>query len=303
MPEIRLILESVFSYLPEVVGMILRFLPARELRTTARVNRTWRDVSVRLLLSRMEWKAHYLEDKLITGNEIDDVIENIYSEPRMVIHLSHREIWFTRRDPRRRRNEERQLVRSVYNLFSKLPPGCVTLGCTTERILFQKPMDDLGPNHIHHLKAGHAFLCAPSMPGVKYHHVYLRTPRPPPGGDWPDMFELAADSPVKLVIMIALSASRDFIPFLAAGTANKNKFCLLFWRLRSLIVKSFYTSKCEGNGEIDSNTRKPKHRNIRLYLILGLKGLNETFNPFTKPQNSIPNDVRILLAISRLKLK
>ena len=72
---------------------------------------------------------------------------------------------------------------------------------------------------MHHLKTGHAFMCAPHMPGVDYHHVYLRTPRPPLESGWCDMFDLPADSPVKLVILIALSASRDFIPFIAAGIA------------------------------------------------------------------------------------
>lgn len=202
---------------PEIVDMILRNLPAKELRTTARVNTMWRNISMRILHSRTNWTVHYLADKLITGNEIDTVIENMHTEPRLVIQLSHREIWFTRREPRRRRNEERQLVRSVFNLFSKLPPGCVTLGCTTERIVFQRPVDKFTPDQILHLKSGHAFMCAPNMPGVEYHHVYLRTARPPPASGWCEMFDLPADKPVKLVILIALSASRDFIPFIAAG--------------------------------------------------------------------------------------
>lgn len=212
--------RSFLPYVPEMVDMILRYLPAKELRTAARVSRLWRNISIRILHSRTTWTVHYLADKLITGNEIDNVIENMYTEPRMVIQLSHREIWFTRREPRRRRNEERQLVRSVFHLFSKLPPGCVTLGCTTERIVFQQPMDESTPNHIHHFKTGHAFLCAPHMPGVHYHHVYLRTPRPPPASDWCDMFDLPADTPVKLVVLIALSASRDFIPFIASGNMH-----------------------------------------------------------------------------------
>lgn len=210
--------QSFLPYVPEMVDMILRYLPAKELRTTARVCRMWRNISTRILHSRTTWTVHHLADKLITGSEIDDVFENMFTEPRMVIQLSHREIWFTRREPRRRRNEERQLVRSVFNLFAKLPPGCVTIGCTTERIVFQQPTDEFTPNLIHHIKTGHAFICAPHMPGVCYHHVYLRTPRPPPASDWCDMFDLPAHTPVKLVVLIALSASRDFIPFLASGT-------------------------------------------------------------------------------------
>lgn len=205
---------------PEILDMILQYLPARELRTTARVNILWRNISMRILHSRTSWSIYYLADKLITGNEIDTIIENMYTEPRLVIHLSHREIWFTRREPRRRRNEERQLVRSVFNLYSKLPPGCVTLGCTTERIVFQQPIDEFTPDRMLHLKAGHAFMCAPYMPGVKYHHVYLRTPKPPSASNWCAMFDLPADTPVKLVILIALSASRDFIPFIAAGNVR-----------------------------------------------------------------------------------
>ena len=197
--------------------MILRYLPARDLRTTARVNTVWRNVSLRILHSRTTWSINYLADKLITGNEMDSMIENMHTEPRLVMQLSHREIWFTRREPRRRRTEERQLVRSVYNLFSKLPPGCVTLGCTTERIVFQQRVDEFTPDQILHLKSGHAFLCAPYMPGVEYHHVYIRTPRPPASSSWSEMFDVSATTPVKLVILIALSASRDFIPFIAAG--------------------------------------------------------------------------------------
>lgn len=209
--------QPFVPYVPEIVDMILQYLPARELRTTARVNTMWRTISLRILTSRTTWTVHYLADKLITGNEIDNVIENMHTEPRLVIQLSHREIWFTRREPRRRRTEERQLVRSVFNLFSKLPPGCATLGCTTERIVFQQPIDEFTPDQMLHLKSGHAFMCAPYMPGVEYHHVYLRTPRPPPASSWCEMFDLPASTPVKLVILIALSASRDFIPFIAAG--------------------------------------------------------------------------------------
>ena len=209
--------KASLPLVPEILDMILRHLPARELRSTARVNSLWRNISLRILHSRTNWNITYLADKLITGNEIDDMVESMHTEPQLVIQLSHREIWFTRREPRRRRTEERQLVRSVFNLFSKLPPGCVTLGCTTERIVFQQQIDDFTSDQILHLKSGHAFMCAPRMPGVEYHHVYLRTPRPPPSSNWSQMFDIPANSPVKLVILIALSASRDFIPFIAAG--------------------------------------------------------------------------------------
>ena len=227
--------------------MILQYLPARELRTTARVNTMWRTISLRILTSRTTWNVHYLADKLITRNEIDNVIENMHTEPRLVIQLSHREIWFTRREPRRRRNEERQLVRSVFNLFSKLPPGCATLGCTTERIVFQQPIDEFTPDQMLHLKSGHAFMCAPYMPGVEYHHVYLRTPRPPPASDWCEMFDLPASTPVKLVILIALSASRDFIPFIAAG---KTLSFLTFKLSKEIMLKFILFIRATGSVEM-----------------------------------------------------
>lgn len=221
--------QSFFAHLPEIVQMILSHLPARDLRRTAVVNRMWRNISLHLLSSRSNWTLHYFEDKELDGEQVQDLLENMSAEPGAVILFSYKEIWLSQRDFQRRRLEERQLTRSVRTLHSRLPGNCVLVGCTTERIIVPLPTDPSPGQTLEHCQTGHAFVCLPHMSGVTFHQVFLSKCRPSSSIPWPEMFDLPQQTPVKLVILFALSASRNFLPNLAAG----------MWTVYSLLHEAF----------------------------------------------------------------
>ena len=214
--------ESFLASLPEMVDAILRFLPAKTLRITSCVNRLWFDISKRLLNERSRCVIKYYDKSSISTNEVDELMDNTWVNPNVLILFNQRESWQLRRDRDVRRTEERHLARTLNILSRRIPKKCLLLGCTTERILLEQQLPTAGNRAILHKRQGNGLIILPEVEGVDYHQAYLRQAKPGRGQSWVEYFGLDASIPVKLVILTALSHSRDFIPHIAAGMSLQN---------------------------------------------------------------------------------
>ena len=214
---------SYLSHLAEIVEMILRNLSAKNLRRVAGVNQMWRAISSRLLAGRTGWTVHYTEERHLSKEQMINSAETLFAEPQVVILFSHKETWrsgFRSVTPRPAELNERRLARSVRTLHSCLPRNCILVGCSTERIIVPHPLGSEPAVKLNHREAGHAFACIPRMAGVSFHAASVLTARPPASASWPELFGVAPHTPVRLVILFALSVSRDFFPSLAAGSSS-----------------------------------------------------------------------------------
>lgn len=209
--------QSFLASLPEIVESILRRLPAKTLRITCCVNRMWFEISYRLLEQRSRGVVKYYEHSLITTDEIQELFSNLLVNPKVVILLSQRESWLLRRDPDAKRVEERHLARTLHVLNRFKPTNSLLLGCTTERVLIEEKDAPNDHYRLSHKRQGHGILFLPRVEGVDYHHVYVRQSKPSRGQTWAELFELDESTPVKLVLIMTLSHSRDYIPHIAAG--------------------------------------------------------------------------------------
>lgn len=212
--------ESFLGSLPEMVDAILHLLPAKTLRTTSCVNKMWFDISKRLLNERSRCVIKFYDKSFISTNEVEELMDNSWVNPSVVILFNQRESWQLRRDRDARRTEERHLARTLNILSRRIPKQCLLLGCTTERILLDQQLPIAGNRAIVHKRQGNGLIILPELDGVHYHNVYLRQPKPARGQSWAEYFGLDASTPVKLVIVTALSHSRDFIPHIAAGNGK-----------------------------------------------------------------------------------
>lgn len=70
---------------------------------------------------------------------------------------------------------------------------------------------------MYYFKIGYVFMCVFYMLGVDYYYVYFCILRFFLESCWCDMFDLFVDVLVKLVILIVLLVSRDFIFFIVVG--------------------------------------------------------------------------------------
>jgi hypothetical protein len=215
--------QSFLASLPEIVDAILRLLPAKTLRVTSCVNRMWLEISKRLLQERSRCVVNYYDKSFISTNEVDELLDNISVNPHVVILFSQRESWQLRRDRDARRVEERHLARTLNILKRRIPQNCILLGCTTERILIDQQVQSTGNRIILHKRQGNGLIVLPRVEGVDFHHVYLRQPKPSRGQSWAELFGLESSTPVKLVILTALSHSRDYLPHLAAGNVRNRR--------------------------------------------------------------------------------
>jgi len=209
--------QSFLASLPEIIEAILRRLPAKTLRMTCRVNRMWYQISYRLLEQRSHSVVKYYEHSLITTKEVEELFDELCINPKVVILFSQRESWLLRRDPDAKRIEERHLARTLHVLNKNKPANCLLLGCTTERVIVDVEEQDTNDHRLSHKRQGHGMLLLPRVEGVDYHHVYIRQSKPSRGQTWADFFDLDQSTPVKLVLIMTLTHSRDFIPHIAAG--------------------------------------------------------------------------------------
>jgi len=207
--------QSFLASLPEIVESILRRLPAKTLRITCCVNRMWFEISYRILRQRAKGIVKYYDSSLIDSEDIEELFENILISPQVVILFSQRESWLLRGNPDAKRVEERHLARTLHVLEKFKPDDCLLLGCTTERVIIEER--NLNTTGLSHKRHGHGMVVLPRVEGVGYHHVYIRQSKPSRGQTWPELFELDASTPVKLVIIITLAHSREYMPHIAAG--------------------------------------------------------------------------------------
>ena len=131
--------EHYIAYLPEIIEAVLCNLSAKCLYTTAQVNRSWHLVSRHLLRTRNSWAISRFEHHTIYSDEVERFFDEAYSDTRVTMLFSHREVWSARRDSQMRTVEERRVERSVNNVHRMSPRSCVMVGCSTERIIVQYP--------------------------------------------------------------------------------------------------------------------------------------------------------------------
>lgn len=205
-----------FACIPELVFEILNTLPARVLITCAQVNRLWYHVAISILRRRVCCSTFFLSNRHIEHDHAKKFSLSLYSKPRVVFLFSYEDIWLSRRDKSRRRNHDRQLVKSVRHLFDELPENCQLLGCTTEKLIYHTA-DDFSTGPVHK-KRGHVVMSFPEVEGVRYHTVHMRHLRYH-RRDWSRLFRFNVRYPIKLAIVLALPQSRDMISCVAAGNS------------------------------------------------------------------------------------
>ena len=218
-------LPAAFAQIPEIVYQIFDDLPARGLHTCAQVNRLWYYVASAILRRRVTCSTVFVQERVIERVDALDYCGSLYTKPSVVMLFTYEDIWLTRRDKPRRRDVERQLIKSVRHLYDELPENCQLLGCTTEKLIYHLPENfSAGPVH---KKKGHVAVTLPEVHGVRYHTVHVRNLRYHTR-DWSRLFRLPPSLEVKLAIVFALPHSRDMIAHIASGKFADRNSCVWY---------------------------------------------------------------------------